>query len=226
MYMICAILWSLMFALSAGLSISTLLIGKVNIAVIIILFGLSVGLLFVAAFFHGEIIVVLSNFVQYFLVAPVFLVIFPVYSICNLHDISWGTKGISEAAEIVRDDVNDSVNDINERVRARLRRIAKLRDAEKLHKNAQQERFGRFRTYVLLTWIFSQGLYVSFILSANQATNSNRIGTLFLEIMFAIVALTNFIRFTGSMLYLTIHNVTKKRKVPAYPAAPTTTNNK
>mgnify|MGYP007095361419 CR=1 FL=1 len=108
--MICAALWSIIFVASAGLSISSLFVGKVNVALLVFLFGLSVGLLLIAAFLHGEIVVVLCNFVQYFVVAPVFLVVFPVYSICkhilfalrrmsltwtgNIHDLSWGAKGI------------------------------------------------------------------------------------------------------------------------------------
>ncbi|SPQ93389.1 unnamed protein product (mitochondrion) [Plasmodiophora brassicae] len=218
-YKAIAVLWSIIFAATTGMSIYTLATGAVTFQVLIAALAGSVGLLLIAATMHGDIVVVLGNFLQYFLVAPVFLVIFPVYSICNLHDISWGTKGISEAAEAVRDDNADAHKDVNERVRARLRRIEKIRKAEKALKAIQQDRFSDFRSTVLLLWILSQGLYVSLITTFDANPGGNHaIGRYFLTVMFGIVAGLNGLRFAGSTLYLIVHQHTKKQKPPAYPS--------
>ena len=37
----------------------------------------------------------LSSFPQYMLIAPSFTNVLNVYAFCNLHDVSWGTKGES-----------------------------------------------------------------------------------------------------------------------------------
>lgn len=49
---------------------------------------------FVAALLHGEFVPIASTFFQYTFMLPTFTNIFAIYSYCNIHDISWGTKGI------------------------------------------------------------------------------------------------------------------------------------
>lgn len=50
------------------------------------------GLIFAVSFLYGEILSVSSSFLQYLFFVPTYIIIFPVYSLCNVHDISWGTK--------------------------------------------------------------------------------------------------------------------------------------
>ncbi len=41
---------------------------------------------------HGELRVILAVFVQYVIALPVFTIVCPIFSFCNLGDVSWGTK--------------------------------------------------------------------------------------------------------------------------------------
>jgi hypothetical protein len=54
--------------------------------------------LFHTGSFSGELRVVCLNFLQYLYVLPTFINIILVYAFCNLHDLTWGTKGIEKQA--------------------------------------------------------------------------------------------------------------------------------
>jgi hypothetical protein len=48
-----------------------------------------------AALLHGELHHLLLTFVQYVVMLPTLSYTLPVYAFCNLHDLSWGTKGLN-----------------------------------------------------------------------------------------------------------------------------------
>jgi len=52
------------------------------------------GSLFIGGVLHGEIRHVLTCFVQYMFMLPSLLNMVQVFAFCNLHDLSWGTKGL------------------------------------------------------------------------------------------------------------------------------------
>eukprot|EP00937_MAST-01D_sp_MAST-1D-sp2_P000971 g971.t1 len=56
----------------------------------------TVGAYFAAALLHNELHHILLTAVQYFYMLPTFVNIFNIYSFANMHDISWGTKGLEE----------------------------------------------------------------------------------------------------------------------------------
>lgn len=65
--------------------------GKINLVWAI--FGLAaVGVYFIAGALHCELHHLLLTCVQYFSYLPVMINVLPVYSFCNLQDLSWGTK--------------------------------------------------------------------------------------------------------------------------------------
>jgi chitin synthase len=41
---------------------------------------------------------VITSFLQYLILLPAYVNILNVYAFCNLHDVSWGTKGDNTAA--------------------------------------------------------------------------------------------------------------------------------
>jgi len=41
-----------------------------------------------------------SSFLQYLFLAPSFTNVLNVHAFCNLHDVSWGTKGSDEAGKL------------------------------------------------------------------------------------------------------------------------------
>ncbi|KAI0708527.1 chitin synthase-domain-containing protein [Earliella scabrosa] len=53
----------------------------------------TVGLLVIASILHGEILYLAASGIQYVLLVPSYVNILTTYAICNIHDVSWGTKG-------------------------------------------------------------------------------------------------------------------------------------
>ena len=47
---------------------------------------------FLAALLHGAMISLMVVIVQYLYMLPTYVNMFSIYSFCNMHDISWGTK--------------------------------------------------------------------------------------------------------------------------------------
>ncbi|CAE7849502.1 CHS3 [Symbiodinium sp. KB8] len=60
------------------------------------------GAYFLAALFHNELLTVLRSFIPFIVLLPTFVNIFPIFSMCNLSDISWGTKEGNTNEEIQR----------------------------------------------------------------------------------------------------------------------------
>jgi chitin synthase len=58
---------------------------------------LSIGIYFISSFLYRDPWHMFSSLVQYLLLAPSFTNILNVYAFCNLHDVSWGTKGSDKA---------------------------------------------------------------------------------------------------------------------------------
>ncbi|ETV89374.1 hypothetical protein, variant [Aphanomyces astaci] len=56
----------------------------------------SIGLVFLSAFSHGEFSILAST-IQYYFMLPTFINILGIYAYSNLHDLSWGTKGIDSS---------------------------------------------------------------------------------------------------------------------------------
>lgn len=56
------------------------------------------GSIFLAAILHGEFISVTKVFPQYMYMLLTYVNVFSIYSFCNMHDISWGTKEGAQCA--------------------------------------------------------------------------------------------------------------------------------
>lgn len=46
----------------------------------------------------ANFVLVISSFLQYLVLVPSYINILMVYAFCNLHDVSWGTKGDNTTA--------------------------------------------------------------------------------------------------------------------------------
>ena len=75
------------FLLGAWLASSTAISPAVLAAI-----AISTGSYFFASAMYGRLFELLSVFLQYLVCIPLFVNVFTVYSMANLHDISWGTK--------------------------------------------------------------------------------------------------------------------------------------
>ncbi|KAF8724402.1 hypothetical protein AX14_008855 [Amanita brunnescens Koide BX004] len=58
------------------------------------------GIYLIASIIHFDVWHMFTSFPQYLLLAPSFINVLNVYAFCNLHDVSWGTKG-SDKAEVL-----------------------------------------------------------------------------------------------------------------------------
>ena len=82
------------------------------------------GAIFVCALLQGRLGWVVSSFPSFFWMSPMLLLVVPIYSLCNLHDVSWGTREAHASAAAEAD--------------------ARKRDT----------RFREFRSKIVLAWIF------------------------------------------------------------------------
>ncbi|KAG5340752.1 hypothetical protein C0989_000416 [Termitomyces sp. Mn162] len=57
------------------------------------------GLYFISSFMHFEPWHMFTSFAQYMFLLPSYVNILMMYAMCNLHDVSWGTKGDNGAAK-------------------------------------------------------------------------------------------------------------------------------
>lgn len=113
----------------------------------------------------------ITSFAQYLLLMPMFVVIFNVYSICNLHDVSWGTKGSDSASlgsahstakkgkdgqDIVEVRVPTSAQDAEEMWRSTQSELSIPRPEVNTKRNASQKQAdhaANFRTHFVLLWL-------------------------------------------------------------------------
>ena len=126
----------------------------------------------------------LTSFFQYMLFLPSFANILNVYSFCNLHDVSWGTKGDNDAKslggvsavkgkdgkETVEIEMITDRNDINNNYERFIKNLAEPRPSgvsKRDAKSKMEDNFKNFRTRVVLSWLFSNALTI--IILSNKA---------------------------------------------------------
>ncbi|KAJ3051351.1 Chitin synthase, class 2 [Rhizophlyctis rosea] len=121
----------------------------------------------------------ITSFIQYMFLMPSFINILNVYAFCNLHDVSWGTKGDNDAnatdlgavtaqkgkdgKQMVEIDIPSERNDINANYEKFLSGLAQPRpDSHKSRdsKTKQEDYFRNFRTKVVCLWAFSNALII------------------------------------------------------------------
>lgn len=117
----------------------------------------------------------LTSFIQYFILAPCFTNILNVYAFCNLHDVSWGTKGSdtvdalpdvkSKAAlgsdEVVVDETTNTQEDIDHFFKETVvRALAKTAAVEVVETTTQDDDNKTFRTHLVGAWLITNGALV------------------------------------------------------------------
>lgn len=179
----------------------------------------------------------LTSFFQYMLFLPSFCNILNVYAFCNLHDVSWGTKGDNAAAslggvvavknkdgkETVEVEMITELRDIEINYEKFIRNLAEPRPVEHKSRDSKtkmEDYFKNFRTRVVLSWLFSNLLVV--VALSNEAVlkaiqkplllspdnaNASTAGNPFLEFIFWSVFGLSLIRFIGSTTYLILRAI-------------------
>ncbi|WRT66006.1 uncharacterized protein IL334_002957 [Kwoniella shivajii] len=128
----------------------------------------------------------ITSFLQYLLLAPSYTNVLNVYAFCNVHDVSWGTKGsdkVSEDLGVVKSDSKDEVTvdvpveqqDLNEVYASELRVLANKapKEIKTISDDQKQEDYYKnVRTNVLLAWTMSNGALAAAILQTSGGDSS------------------------------------------------------
>ncbi|KAF9055943.1 chitin synthase 2 [Panaeolus papilionaceus] len=129
------------------------------------------GMYIIASFMHFEPWHMFTSFIQYMFLLPSYVNILMMYAMCNLHDVTWGTKGDNGAAkdlggakkvkgddgkELMEVEVPTAREDVD-RLWAASRAALKIKPPEeKEHRDAatkQADHDRNSRTNVVLTWV-------------------------------------------------------------------------
>ncbi|KAJ2992111.1 Chitin synthase, class 2 [Globomyces sp. JEL0801] len=183
------------------------------------------GLYLAASVMHLDPWHIFTSQIQYLFLLPTYLNVFMIYSFCNLHDVTWGTKGatkeepvaavkktvqadgtaVFEYISVDESDINDHWVETKQRMDQEYsnppQSSGKRSDSDK-----REDATKTFRTKIVLFWIFCNvGLIAIFtngytlsILFPNHAGEANP----YLTFLFWSVAGLSFVRFLGSCVYM------------------------
>lgn len=194
---------------------------------IVVALGATYGLYFISSFMHFEPWHMFTSFLQYMFLLPSYVNILMMYAMCNLHDVTWGTKGDNGAAKdlggakkVKGDDGKDMMEvevpttreDVDQLWVASRNSLKTRPPDEKEHRDAatkQTDHDRNSRTNVVLAWVGSNMLLIIvFTSAAFSEWVAKRINTgdsafnPYLTFLFYAFAGLSAIRFTGSFLYL------------------------
>lgn len=172
------------------------------------------GLYFFASFLFLEPWHMFHSFIQYLFMVPSYVNILNVYAFCNIHDISWGTKGDTSVAtdlgvakqtadgvevSVPTDshDINNAYDEAVSQLSIKTVEVKQSRDA----KTKQEDYYREIRTRVLLTWIMSNAALVALVTS-NIFGDFKTTSQVYLGIVLWSVAGLALFRFFGSVTYM------------------------
>ncbi|KAJ3014911.1 UNVERIFIED_CONTAM: Chitin synthase, class 2, partial [Siphonaria sp. JEL0065] len=165
--------------------------------------GATYGMYLISSILYLEPWHMITSFFQYLLLLPSYVNILNVYAFCNLHDVSWGTKGDNtttndlglvklvqnkEGKEVVEVDVVEQ-SDVNAAYGQYISHLKEERPKENRKRDAktkQEDYFKKFRTNVILAWLATNGILVGLlttqwiqdvIFKAIQESSNGKIGT-------------------------------------------------
>lgn len=173
-----------------------------------------------------------SSFIQYLCIAPSFTNVLNVYAFCNLHDVSWGTKGSDKADvlpsvsskkkkdedEVVIEDTAKVQDDVDAAFKETVTRaLAKIVKKEEVEKPTMDDQNKTFRTRLVALWMLTNAALAIAIAETNSLPNPNDLAA-DLErlqkkqsVYFSIILYTTFvlalIRFIGCLFYFFKRNL-------------------
>jgi chitin synthase len=167
-----------------------------------------------------------SSFLQYLCLAPSFTNVLNVYAFCNLHDVSWGTKGSDKAdalpsvsssktkdAETVVEDTAKPQEDVDAAFKETVTRaITKVKVKEVPEKPTMDDQNKTFRTRLVAFWMLSNaGLAVAIeningLETGNLNTEEAQLRTkqnIYFAVILYSTAVLAVVRFTGVSRFTT-----------------------
>ncbi|KAL2914904.1 hypothetical protein HK105_205648 [Polyrhizophydium stewartii] len=208
-------------------SISALWNSNPAIRDMILSVGSTYGVYIIASIMHLDPWHMITSFAQYMFFLPAFTNILNVYAFCNLHDVSWGTKGDNAASslggvtatkgkdgkEMAEVEVPTDHNDINANYENFIRNLRQPRPNEKKKRDAktkQEDYFRMFRTRIVLAWMFMNAAVIIIfttddirdkILPIIGIRQTKAFNPYLQFIFYSVLGLTT-VRFIGSTAYL------------------------
>lgn len=195
---------------------------------IVISLAATYGLYFFSSFMHLEPWHMFTSFIQYMFLLPSYVNILMMYAMCNLHDVTWGTKGDNGStkdlggAKKVKGENGKDMMEVEiptaredvDRMWAASRSALKVKaPEEKSHRDAatkQADHDRNSRTNVVLAWVgtnmlmilvFTSQAFLNWVnthFATSQGSNFNP----YLSFLFIALAALSGVRFIGSLLYL------------------------
>ncbi|KAL0959110.1 hypothetical protein HGRIS_014407 [Hohenbuehelia grisea] len=128
-----------------------------------------------------------SSFFQYLCLAPSFINVLNVYAFCNLHDVSWGTKGSDKADALpsvqshgggseapVVEDVTKIQEDVDAAFKETVTRALTKNDTKEVPEKPTMDDENRtFRTRLVAMWMLTNGALVLAVENINGWLNIN-----------------------------------------------------
>jgi len=165
---------------------------------------------------YRSVLELLASFVQYTFFGATYVIMFSIYSLCNTHDISWGTKNLDENKLGSSADSFAKGNISSEVMKAKIRHLQKQAAEDNKIREKVSGRFEAFRSILLLLWMFSNGLYVSILTGFSDSSNVREV--YLIAVFFLCLAFIG-IRTVGAVLYLISSTLVDMRPtaIPKYP---------
>ncbi|KAI8079538.1 chitin synthase 1 [Gilbertella persicaria] len=178
------------------------------------------GIYFVSSCLHRQPFHMFTSFLQYLLLMPGYVNILNIYSFCNTHDVSWGTKGdnsiakdlgvvkVSEKEKGVKTaeiELPADQHDINCQYDEALFALDEKprRDEESGNSLTKDDYYRSFRTHLVLAWIACNALLVIFITASDyQSIFSESVGVTYMTILLWVNFGLGLFRFLGSFIFL------------------------
>ncbi|KAI0314805.1 glycosyltransferase family 2 protein [Amylostereum chailletii] len=188
------------------------------------------GIYFFASFLYRDPWHMFSSFLQYLCLAPSFTNVLNVYAFCNLHDVSWGTKGSDKAealpsvssskskdAEAVVEDTARVQEDLDAVFKETVTRaVTKLEVNEAPEKPTLDDQNKTFRTRLVAFWMLSNAGLAVAIENINGLPSSDpdvdeadlreKQNAYFAFILYSTFGLA-LVRFTGCLWYFFKRNL-------------------
>jgi len=191
------------------------------------------GMYLISSLIHFEFWHMFTSFIQYMFLLPSYVNILMMYAMCNLHDVTWGTKGDNGAAkdlggatkvkgddgkEFMEVEIPTAREDVDQLWAASRAALKHKPPEEKEHRDSatkQADHDRNSRTNVVLAWVGSNMLMIIVFTSSAfsdwvQTHVTKAGGTAFnpyLTFLFFAFAGLSAIRFAGSILYLLLRLV-------------------
>jgi chitin synthase len=186
------------------------------------------GLYFIGSIIHFEPWHMFTSFIQYLFLLPSYVNILMMYAMCNLHDVTWGTKGDNGSSkdlggakkvksdggkELMEVELPTAREDVDQMWVASKNALRNVPPAQKEHRDAatkQADHDRNSRTNVVLAWVGTNMAMILFFTShiftdwvtAHVREDSDGAFNPYLTFLLLALAGLSAIRFFGSVMYM------------------------